>query len=225
MNNIISKVKEKKEFSGLPDSVVELVLKEFEKKNTDEKCLIKEVRNKLRKYFGIFLTNKVIRPKNILDYKQVLINHISSKKRDYNELYEFISNNCKKVKTIFDFGCGVNGFSYDVMKKSFGNIRYIGIEASKQIVDNSNIFFKKNNYNAECLWHDLFDLDFTVEKILEKNNIFFCFQIIDALDKLEKKFSYKFLLKIKEKMFKEDKIVLSFSVESISGKEKFKDNR
>ena len=48
------KVKQKREFSQLPDSIIERALK---KSDGD----VKEARSILRKYFGVFLTNKVLK--------------------------------------------------------------------------------------------------------------------------------------------------------------------
>ncbi len=226
MDSIVKKIKEKKEFSGLPDSIVENVIKDLSSSRYSEEFLVKEVRNKLRKYFGVFLTNKVVKPKDIMDYDSVLNSHISSKKRNYNELYKFIFNICEDAEFIFDFGCGVNGFSLNYINKYLSNFKYIGFEASKQLVDNLNFFFKKNNYDAFCNWCDILNLEYIEENInLQRRKIFFCFQIIDALDKLEKHFSFKFLNMLKKNMLENDKIVLSFPIESLSGKQNFKDSR
>ena len=53
---LIDEVKKKKEFSGLPDSIVERALSESGED-------IKESRKLLRKYFGVFLTNRVLKKK------------------------------------------------------------------------------------------------------------------------------------------------------------------
>ena len=57
--NLIREVKKKKEFSGLPDSVVKRALAE----SGDD---VKEARSLLRKYFGVFLTNRVLKGKGDL---------------------------------------------------------------------------------------------------------------------------------------------------------------
>ncbi|MAH51363.1 hypothetical protein CMI37_36440 [Candidatus Pacearchaeota archaeon] len=78
MKDLISEVKKKREFSELPDSVVERVL---EKSEGD----VKGARALLRKYFGVFLTNKIL--KGNLNADEILEKHISSQRRDYRELY------------------------------------------------------------------------------------------------------------------------------------------
>ena len=77
MDEIIKKIKSKKELSELPDSIVKKVIEKFEKNKIPEEFLIKEVRSNLRKYFGVFLTNKVLNPKDIWIMKQFLESYIN----------------------------------------------------------------------------------------------------------------------------------------------------
>ena len=95
--NLVEQVKKKKEFSELPDSVVVLAL---EKSGDD----VKKAREILRKYFGVFLTNKVVKGTS----EDVLERHISTRNRDYKELYSKILTGGEKA--VIDLGCGVNGF-------------------------------------------------------------------------------------------------------------------
>jgi hypothetical protein len=85
------KIKEKKEFKNLPDDIITFVLNEF-KNLKDESEIIKKSREKLRKYFGVFFTNKIVKPKNILDFDLILNSHISSSKRNYNLFYSELFN-------------------------------------------------------------------------------------------------------------------------------------
>lgn len=225
MDEIIKKIKNKKELSKIPDSIVKKFIEKFEKDKIPEEFLIKEVRSNLRKYFGVFLTNKVLNPKDILDYETILKSHISTKKRNYDELYDFIKSNSSEVKNVLDFGAGVNGFSYDFMRKYFGDVNYVGFEATKQIVDNSNTFFTKRNIKGKCFWVDLFDFEFIKTKMNVRNKIIFCFQITDALEKIEKNSSLKFLEFLKQNISDKELMVLSFPVESLSGRHSFKDIR
>ena len=79
--NSIEKIKQKKEFSGLPDSIVERAAKMA-------KGDVKESRALLRKYFGVFLTNRVLKGKGSVD--EILSTHMSSKKRNYEKFYSEI---------------------------------------------------------------------------------------------------------------------------------------
>ncbi len=218
--DLINEVKKKKEFLGLPDSVVIRVVGEVDE-SLDSKTKVKEVRAILRKYFGVFLTNKVVKPKDIMDYDSILKSHKSSGKREYDEFYGQIRK-CfrgEEVVSIIDFGAGGNGFSYPYLRKAFGNVRYVGVEASGQLVDNTNVFFDKSGFGKLCevVHGDLFDVNF-VEGILKsegKGRVVFLFQVIDALESLEKNFSKDFLLKIKRSS---EHIVVSMPMLSLSGK-------
>lgn len=74
----IEKVMEKKEFSKLPKEVVARAL-------DISKGDVKMARALLRKYFGVFLINKILKAKNLDE--GILEKHISSKGRDYGVLY------------------------------------------------------------------------------------------------------------------------------------------
>jgi len=200
--SLINEVRKKKEFSNLPRSIIERAIEKVDK-DLDAKSIVKEVRADLRKYFGVFLTNKVMKPKDILDYDSVLKSHKSSQKRDYDLFYSRIDGGlgAVSIKSIIDLGCGMNAFSYPYLKKHFGNVGYTGVEASGQIVDLSNIYFDKGGFGEinKCIQGDLFNLKF-VEQTLKnemKPRVVFLFQVVDALEKTKKNFSKGFILRIK----------------------------
>jgi hypothetical protein len=210
----ILEVKKKREFSDLPDTIVERALK-------DSKGDIKQARAFLRKYFGVFLTNKVIKGIG----EEVLESHISSRKRDYDIFYKSIFDIIgKNFRCVFDLGCGVNGFSYFYLRKYLGGVKYLGIEASGQLVDNMNSFFKAEGFDASAIKEDLMDLD-SLKPIFKKcsgKKVAFLFQLVDALENLEKNFSKKFILEVSKGC---KVIVLTLPVESLSGKTRFEVNR
>jgi hypothetical protein len=215
MIDLVDEVRNKRELVGLPDSVVK---RSLEKVGDDS---VKEVRRDLRKYFGVFLTNRVLKPKDIMDYESVLKVHKSSGKRDYFVFYEKIKEGLGVGGrlSVVDLGCGVNGFSYSYMKDVFGNIRYVGLEASRQLVDNANVFFEKSGFGEECevVHGDLFDIDFVngILKSGDKPRVVFLFQVVDALEGMEKNFSKKLLLEIKKNS---EYVVVSMPLVSLSGK-------
>jgi len=210
---IIQKIKEKKEFSQIPDSVVLRVLSKD--KNLDEKSRIKNVRAILRKFFTAFLTNKILKGK--LSDEEVLKKHISTKNRDYKELYKRI---LKEEASVIDLGAGVNGFSY----KYLGKREYVGVEGVGQLVKLMQEYFNENKFNAQAVHADLFDTEKVLKIIKEtkKPRIVFMFNIIDALEFLERDFSKEFILKISEEC---ERVVLSFPTQSLSGKTRFKARR
>ena len=209
---LIAEIKKKKEFSQLPDSVV---ARAGEKSGWD----VKKARAILRKYFGVFLSNKILGGK--LDAEEVLKKHLSTRNRDYVKLYKRIFEG-NKIRSVVDLGCGVNGFSYGFMPNS---VNYAGIEAAGQLVGQMNNYFKDKGFeDAQAVQGDLFDLCFVL-KILKKQKkprVVFMFQIVDALEFFKKDFSKKFLLEISREC---EKIVLSFSLKSLSGKTRFKVSR
>jgi len=223
MDELIAGVKRKREFSGLPDSIVSRAL---DLSGGD----VKDARALLRKYFGVFLTNKVLRGRDA----GVLTSHMSSKKRDYKIFYEKIfevgrgldglgedSYDCRRrqsFKSVVDLGCGANGFSYEYFPKG---ICYAGVEASGQLVESTNEYFRERGFeDAYVVQRDLFDLDFVLKilKSSEKPRIVFMFQIVDALENLERDFSKKFILEVSREC---ENIVLSLPTESLGGRKKF----
>lgn len=209
---LIKKVKEKKEFSHLPDSLVERVLKK-------EKESVKETRALLRKYFTVFLTNKILSGK--LSPNEMLDKHISSKNRNYKELYEKIM---EENETIIDLGAGINGFSYKFMPK---NTEYIAIEATGQLVNLMNEYFKKEKFSARAIHLDIFNLE-EIRAIIKKHKkqrTILLFNVIDALEFFERDYSKVLLKEIKEELKEGEIIVISFPTQSLTGKTKFHTTR
>lgn len=219
MQDIIKKVKLKKEFSQIPDSLVEKVLKRKEIIKKDNENKIKLTRSYLRKYFGVFLTNKVLKVKD----ESILLSHISSKKRDYDLLYSPLSNKIdSNVNIIIDLGCGVNGFSYKYLKNYFGNVKYLGVEAIGQVCDTQNNFFRESKLNAKVICDDLTELG-VIKRIISKEKspkVIFLFQSIDALEAIEPNFFKKLVNLFKETLSDSDFVVISNSKKTISGKNK-----
>ena len=209
--SLVEEVKKKQEFSDLPDSIVK---KALEKENND----VKDARALLRKYFGVFLTNKVRKGK--LSAEEVLSSHMSSMNRNYDEFYKKIFDGIKETHSVVDFGCGANGFSYKYLKDEIGSVDYVGVEAAGQLVDQMNEYFEDKLYLARIVHEDLFDID-KMKKILSKQNknrAVFMFQVVDALENLEKNFSKKFIEEISSEC---ELIVVSVPMKSLGGKIKF----
>jgi hypothetical protein len=236
-NRLIEEVRKKREFSRLPDSVV---LRALEKSSGD----VKLAREWLRKYFGVFLTNRVLRGRDLLG------SHFSSRKRNYEEFYggifEAINNvkveGCNSVPSktkgsstlasllvsdgsleskkfsILDLGCGVNGFSFEELVNVLGSVRYIGVEAAGQLVDFMNEFFEEKKFDGKAVKGDLMDLDF-VKEVLdeEKFDVCFLFQVVDALESVEKDYSKRLVSLIMESV---GLLVISLPVVSLGGRKR-----
>jgi len=220
--SLINDVKKKREFSELPDSVVGRVLG----LSGDD---VKESRKLLRKYFGVFLTNRVMRfarsqvtghrSQEVLGMtghrsQEVLGMHMSSKKRDYNKFYEDIFSVIGDVKSVVDLGCGVNGFSYRYLPDG---VSYVGVEAVGQLVDLTNDYFKREGFDGKVFHLDLFDVVSVkdVLRVAKKPRVVFMFQVVDALESLERDFSKGFILEVAKEC---EWIVLSLSLESLGGR-------
>jgi len=217
-NSLIKEVKNKRELSMLPNSIIQNALD----LNQQD---VKITRAFLRKYFGVFLTNKVLK----LKYEKILKSHISSKKRDYLQLYSLIHSVIGgEVKSIIVLGCGANGFSYPFILGEFGEVSYIGLEAVGQIVSNTNTFFQENNFKeAKVVQTDIFDLEKIKQSIskMPSRRVIFLFQVIDALESIEKNFSKKLLLEIRSILSFNDTLIISNSKKSISGRSNFLSKR
>ena len=211
MKKIIEEIKKKREFSQLPDSIVERAA-------LLSKGDVKDSRALLRKYFGVFLTNKVLKGKGTAD--EILGFHISSKKRDYLEFYREIFEGMGSVGSIIDLGAGLNGFSYKYLKDIVGPVNYVGVEGAGQEVEHMNEYFSKNKFSAMAVCMDLFDVEKIKDllRVEKKPRVIFLFQVIDALENLERNFSKKFILEISKEC---EKIVLSLPTESLGGRKKF----
>lgn len=212
MRELINLVKEKREFSGLPDSIVEKALG-LNKKD------VKKTRAFLRKYFGVFMTNKVLKGFD----EKVLESHISSKKRNYELFYKKISESVgNNFKSVVDLGCGMNGFSYSFIAESFGKIKYVGVEATRQLCVSQNEFFKKNNIDGEVIWGDLTNFDLVKNSMGDQSpRLVLLLQVVDAMESVEPNSSKVFLDKLASFLDKGDVLVVSNPLKSISGRNNF----
>lgn len=211
--------------SGLGD-----VLEELDLDKKGQKEIVKEVRADLRKYFGVFLTNKVLKPKVLEDFECVLRSHKSSSKRNYFDLYrEIFGESLRGEKiAVFDFGAGANGFSYPYLLEVLEEPKYFAVEAAGQLVKNMNEYFSKAGFkNARAVMSDLFDLK-NIEEVIsgvDERKFIFLFQVVDALENLEKDSSKLFLKKLSAILDDKDFIVVSLPLKSLSGKKTFEVRR
>jgi hypothetical protein len=211
--DLIEKIKQKREFSRIPDSIVSRAI---QKAGRD----VKDVRALLRKYFGVFLTNKVLKGDG--SPEDLLVAHVSSRKRNYKEFYEDIFEGTPQhaVESVIDLGAGMNGFSYCYLKNVVGGVDYVAVEAAGQEVEHMNNYFEENGFPAKAVCEDLFDIP-RIKKILigqKKDRIVFLFQVVDALENLERDFSKKFIMEISKEC---EWMVISLPTESLGGRKKF----
>lgn len=210
-NQLIKKIKEKKELSAISDTFVKKELQQYLKqypkvslnpRSRHYKKLVKEIRAKLRRTYGLF---QIDLKKN----KNLLAEHPSTKERlsFYPQLYRKIFQITGKPKTILDLGCGVNPLSVKYMK--LDNFTYYAYDLSKEEVKLINQFFKKNKIKGQAEILDLLNF-----KNLPKADLAFLFKMTDVLDqgKGHKK-SEEVIKKIPAKY-----LVVSFPTLTMSGK-------
>ena len=231
MNNpLFSKIISKKEFSDLPRADVESAMKRFEGENYIDEERVKLTRDLLRKVFSVFTSQKLLSP-GIIDKKnvdEVLKKHLSTKERFefYGEIYSRLLKSFEKDLTIFDLGAGINGLSYEKMKKVIdGNLNYVAVESVGQLVKLMNYYFKTRGIeSAGAIQKSLFDLE-GIKKILKSvdgKKIVFLFKVLDSLEMMERNYSKKILEEIVPLV---DKVVISFATRSLVSRKKFVVNR
>jgi hypothetical protein len=219
-DKIYNKIIAKKEFSMLPKKDVGNAFEKFNYEKYPDYEKVKLTRNLLRKVFGAFSGRRLF-SRRLKDSSWILNHHISTKERApyYNKIYQRLLINFNG--TIFDLGCGVNGFSYYYFPNK---IRYIGIEAIGQFVNLTNDYFKQNKINGKIYHESLFETK-RIKEIIEKysgEKIVFLFKVIDSLEVMERDYSKKLLNEIIPKV---DKFVISFATRSLYSKKKFKTNK
>ncbi len=222
---IIQEITKKKEFSQLPEIDVKMALEKFDKGNKLDEEKIKLTRELLHKVFSSFTSSKLLSPKNKSE-EWILRKHLSTRERlpYYKEIYQKILSRFKGRVSVIDLGAGINGFSQGFFKEIGVNVDYIGIEAIGQLVDITNDYFEKEKLKGKIVHLSLFELDKIKEIIngTKKPKVIFLFKTIDSLEIMENNYSLKL---IKETIPSVDLIVLSFAVESMVKRKKFKTSR
>lgn len=223
-SKILQEIKSKREFSQLRDIDIERNFELFSKRQATEQEKIDLTKEQLRKLFTAFLSKKLLSPKE-KSSEWILRKHLSTNERlpYYPELYKRVFDKNNKEVSIFDLGCGINGFSYNYFPSKI-KVNYSGFESVGQLVEITNSFFQKNNLFGKCYHLSLFEIE-EIKKIIKKakgNKILFLFKVIDALESVELNYSKKLISDLSPLVYK---VVLSFSTRSLGGKNNFKANR
>ena len=220
-DEILEKIREKREFSQLPEKDIEIAFSRFEKRQASEEEKINLAKELLRKVFSAFISKKLLSLKN-KEPEWVLRKHISTRERMpyYKEIYKKFFEGYAKASVI-DLGAGINGFSY----KFFGrDIKYIAIESIGQLVELMNFYFKQDKINGKAVHLSLFEKEKVIEIIKreKKPRIVFMFKVIDALESLMPNYSKELISEIAQVS---DKIIVSFATKSLGSRERFKAKR
>jgi len=219
---IIKKIISKKEFSQLPEKDVETAFEMFNRERYSDDEKVKMARDLLRKVFSVFTSRKLLKRR---DYEPdwILKKHISTKERYkyYEELYNRILRDSERRINVIDLGAGVNGFSYRHFPVK---VYYTAVEAIGQLVDLMNRFFNRERFDALAIHKSLFDIGEIKELIknCKGEKIIFLLKVIDSLEMMKRNYSKKLLLEITPLA---DKIVVSFAMQSLVARKKFRINR
>ncbi len=217
---LIKKIISKKEFSELPFKDVELVFEKFDKEEFLDEEKIKLTRDLLRKMYTVFLSNKLLNPKE-KDPSWFLKKHLSTRERIpfYEKVYGKIFSGFSGKISLYDLGSGVNAFSSEFFPKKNLKINYFGLEAVGQLVNLQKEFFKGDK-NFTFLHESLFNLE-EIKKILKKDpnkKIIFLFKALDSLEMIKRDYSKELLKEIVPLC---EKVVVSFATKSLGNKKKF----
>jgi hypothetical protein len=214
-SSLVKSIKSKKEFLGLPDSLVEenllKVLKKhnisIESLNEKESNIIKkEVRKILRNLTGQYQISrknrtKLLENKNI---EQLLQTHSSTKERlnFYSELKELIKK--LKIKSILDLGCGLNPLALADKK-----ITYYASDIREDEISIISDYFHANKLKGKAYVQNLMqeNLEFP------KTDLCLIFKVLDVIDSWPYPLTRKILSSLDSK-----NILVSFATKKLSGK-------
>ena len=243
MEELVKDILDKKELKNLDETIVIEELnnffkrnngikeileeKNYNKKSSEYKLALKEVRKKLREIYGVFIQKgyekkeqllKKINKSNKDEVMQKLLElHQSTKERlpYHKEIYEQILKITGKQKIILDLACGLNPLGYQWLGYK---PKYITSDISEKDLEFIQLFFSKNKINGKTIKIDLVTEQNKVENI--KSDICFLFKALDSLETRKRHISKELIEKITAKW-----IVISFSKVSLGGGRNISKNR
>jgi len=187
--NLVKDIKQKKELAGISDKIVLEQLERYltqnpklnveNKRSSEYKMMIKEVRAKLRRAYGLFREEK-IESNGFNDLTQILASHSSTRERleIYSQLYKQIFKITGKPKIIIDLGCGINPLSYGFMKLK---AQYYAYDINEKEIALINDYFKQEKVLGKASVLDVSKVE-EVKK-LPSADLAFLFKITDILDR------------------------------------------
>ncbi len=216
---LIKKIKEKRELSGISDKVVKEELEKYIKKygisaqefpKKQAKVIVKSIRTELRKLVGRFNLSKKdklkLLEKNSL--MKLLKSHSSTAERldFYPELIKFLKN--LKIKSLLDLGCGLNPIA---LSSHLPNLRYYASDVNEFELSLIETFFRKNNIHGKAFFYDLRK----IKNDLPRADLCLIFKVLDVIaeKKHRSELAESIIRNIKCKSF-----LVSFSTKKLSGR-------
>jgi hypothetical protein len=216
IDSLIGKIKQKKELSGIDNSIILEHIENYLKKtnlildNLNEsqlKIIAKDIRAVLRENVGRFQASAKDRHKLLEtnDIPGLLKMHSSTKERleFYPEFKEIIKK--LKVSSILDLGCGINPIAL-----AEPGVKYYAADINLDDLDLVRLFFKKNNIDGEVFVCNLNKIE---DCSLPKTELCLVLKVFDILGKEDYKTAKKIIEKISSKH-----LIVSFSTRTLSGK-------
>jgi len=213
---IVQKIKQKKELSGIENSIVLEHLTNYLEKNkilleklTDSqiKLVVKDIRARLREKVGRFQVSTKSRYPLLEkgDIQAVLHTHSSTKERVYfyPQLKEIIRK--LKIKSILDLGCGINPLAL-----AEPGVKYYASDINSEDLDAVRTFFKNYKINGEVFVCDLNKIE---DCTLPKTDLTLVLKVFDILGKSDYRTAKNVIEKISS-----NHLIVSFSTRTLSGK-------
>ena len=188
--------------------------------------MIKQVRARLRKAYGLFRDDPAKRQKlmekllaapaaaqkKVID--EILSTHASTKERlpIYNNLYAKIFALTGKPGVILDLGCGINPFSYPYMK--LRKCTYLAYDINEEEINILNKYFSLLRRKIPYFDGQAAAADVLQMQKIPPADVCFLFKMTDVLDKNKGH-------KATEEMLKRipaEYVVVSFATKTMSGK-------
>ena len=214
--DIIKKIKQKKEFSDLPDEVVSQVLQSYFSSNPSaqklshnkyQNIIIKSVRAQLRKFTGQYQSKSFNKKLKLLEQNKILEllkTHSSTKERlpFYNKIKKLISS--YSPSSILDLGCGLNPIALNPSQSTF----YYCYD-----IKSSDLKLIKHFFKTKKIKHKTYHKDITKVNKFPKTDLCLIFKTLDIIDNSSHSISTSILKKINSPI-----IIASFSTKTLSGK-------
>lgn len=216
-HDLLKKIKEKRELSGLADSLIAESIESYlakkkikinDLRQSEIKIIVKDIRTELRRYAGRFKGS--LKDRLILLEKDniaaLLETHASTKERA--ESYPEIKNLIDRLgaKSILDLGCGLNPLAL-----ASSDIKYYAVDINEDDLNIVQIFFKKSNFEGEIIVYDLRKLAFENSPFPEVD-LCLLFKVFDVIERKGHKLAETIIKKINCKQF-----IISFSTKTLSG--------
>lgn len=216
-NKLIEKIKQKKELSGLADSLVLDLLENYLKKHllilkdltpSQVKVIIKELRAELRNLGGRFQISlkKRLSLLEKEDIPALLKTHSSTAERFYfyPELKSLIES--LRISSILDLGCGLNPLALASLR-----INYYAADINESDLFLVKKFFEKHSLPGKILIFDLRKVN--ALQTLPKTDLCLLFKVLDIIETKSHKIAKTIIEKLRCKY-----LLISFATCTLSGK-------